>query len=126
MEASRRVVRAGRAAVGAERSPSARDRHAVVKQVDRALGGWVPVGDALVHLHDAAAHPRGSQWPDARSELTTITGGHRMTSGTPASILRQSRRSRCSSSASCYTGGERLKKERKAECACASPPAAWQ
>ena len=85
------VVRAGRAAVGAERSPSSRGWHAVVEGVDRALGEWVPVGDALMHLHDAAAHVRGSQWPDARGELTTITGGHRMTSRRPASISRQSR-----------------------------------
>ena len=57
MGAARRVVRAGRAAVGAERSPSARGWHAVVEQVDRALAEQALVGDSRARLHDAAAHP---------------------------------------------------------------------
>ena len=57
MGAARRVVRAGRAAVGAERSPSARGWHAVVEQVGRALAEQALVGDARARLHDAAAHP---------------------------------------------------------------------
>ena len=51
------VVRSGRAAVGAERSPSARGWHAVVEQVGRALAEQALVGDARARLHDAAAHP---------------------------------------------------------------------
>ena len=52
-----RVVRAGRAAVGAERSPSARGRHDVVEQVDCALAEQALVGDSRVHLRGAAARP---------------------------------------------------------------------